>query len=112
MTTTYEDYRVIKAVDDAATRNGMRMVPSKFGSNLMALIPDGDSLPIYSRDAELVCGTVDDLGYVLRGWEIAKMYHQSLGLISPEKIAKKENLYLQDLVAKKLKTGTTGIGDK
>lgn len=50
----------------------------------------GDSLPPYSRDAELFTGTLEELEIWLQGLDWARNYYEMLGLIDDKKIARKE----------------------
>ena len=58
----------------AASRHG-----SYLGNDVISLKPkDQDSLPVYSRDAEVFVGTVEELEIWLRGVEWARNYDRML----------------------------------
>lgn len=60
-------------------------------SDRVALKPkDADALPIYSRDAEIFCGTLEDLRVWLRGVQWAREYDTMLRLSTAEKRERKE----------------------
>ena len=61
------------------------------GKDYVAIRPkDQDSLPIYSRDAELFCGTLDDLHSFINGLEWARDYDRMLRVSTPAKRERKE----------------------
>ena len=51
---------------------------------------DQDSLPIYARDAELFCGTIDDLNSFFAGLEWARDYDRMLKVSNDKKRERKE----------------------
>lgn len=64
----------------------------EFG-DVIALKPkDIDSLPIYSRDAELFIGTLEELEYWVRGVEWAREYDNMLNVSNSKKREDKEQL--------------------
>ena len=54
---------------------------------------DQDSLPIYARDAEMFCGTIEQIKVWLIGVEWARNYDMMLRLSDDKKRTKKENDY-------------------
>lgn len=61
------------------------------GQDYVAIKPkDADSLPIYSRDAELFCGTIDELNSFFNGLEWARDYDRMLKVSSDAKRERKE----------------------
>ena len=67
--------------------------------DMVALRPrDCDAVPIYSRDAEIFCGTLEQLEVWLRGVEWARNYDYLLRVSDEKKRARKE----QDLRNKQL----------
>lgn len=73
---------------------GLKMSYPKYGyrdTDVVALIPkDTDSLPVYSRDAELFVGTIEQAEDWIKGVEWARTYDQLLTLSTDESRAKKE----------------------
>lgn len=94
--------KIEKLVDDL----GLVMCHSKHGSfspeygDLVALKPkDENSLPIYSRDAEIFCGSIDQLEQWINGINWSRSYDQMLfGKNHNEKRERKE----QDIRNEKL----------
>ena len=71
----------------------------------VALKPkDADSLPIYSRDAEVFVGSLTDLQYWLRGVEWAREYDRMIKVSDDKKRARKEQDLRNRQLVKTLKT--------
>lgn len=71
----------------------------------VALKPkDSDSLPIYSRDAEVFVGSLTDLQYWLRGVEWAREYDRMIKVSDDKKRARKEQDLRNRQLVKTLKT--------
>ena len=71
----------------------------------VALKPkDADSLPIYSRDAEVFVGSLTDLQYWLRGVEWAREYDRMIKISDDKKRARKEQDLRNRQLVKTLKT--------
>ena len=71
----------------------------------VALKPkDTDSLPIYSRDAEVFVGSLTDLQYWLRGVEWARDYDRMIKVSDVKKRARKEQDERNRQLARTLKT--------
>lgn len=74
--------RKFRAIEEQANRLGFQITASKYFNrdhDVVALQPlDGDSLPIYSRDAELFVGSIEELEGWLRGLEWARQYDRLL----------------------------------
>lgn len=92
--------RLEKVLDDM----GFMMCNSKYGAyrgeygidvDVVAIKPkDQDSLPIYARDAELFCGTIDALENWVHGVQWARDYDRMLfGKTHPAKRERKEQDY-------------------
>ena len=74
---------------------GLQMNHPKHGGyreqDVIALIPkDDDSLPIYSKDAELFVGTIEQAEEWIRGVQWARQYDRLLKLTDDKKRARKE----------------------
>jgi hypothetical protein len=105
MTTAY-DWRLIQRLDSDAARIGMEVRQSKHGNDLLALVPKDNSLPIYTREAELAAGTAEHLQSVVQGWNKAYEYFSALKIISQQKLLDAENKVMQERLAHVLTTGT------
>lgn len=72
--------------------------------DLVSVIPkDQNSLPVFSRDAEMFIGTLNDLEVWLRGVEWARRYDNILGLSDDKKRNRKEQDELNRQLVKRLK---------
>ena len=96
-------YRKIKELDTMAEQNGFAIVSDHRNWNVnlhdqLALVPQGDHLPPYSRDAVIYRGDVHDLISFLYGWEQQRRYLNILGACDNKRIQRKE----QDSRNKKL----------
>jgi hypothetical protein len=70
----------------------------------LSLVPkEHDALPIYSRDAELFVGSLEDLEMWLHGVHWARNYDMLLGLSNVIKRGKKESLQRQRNLLQMLK---------
>ena len=69
----------------------------------IALKPRDDSAPIYSRDAEVFHGTIEDLEVWLRGVEWARDYDKMLKVSDSKKRERKEKDYANAQLLKTLK---------
>jgi hypothetical protein len=79
---------------------------SSNGDDYVAVKPkDQDSLPIYARDAQLFCGTLDDLRSWLDGVKWARQYDEMLRLTNDKKRERKEQDYRNQKLVKMIETG-------
>jgi hypothetical protein len=84
-----------RRVEEQVERLGFMFCHPKHGyggdSDYVALRPkDADAVPIYSRDAELFVGTLEDLVVWLRGVEWARSYDMMLRITDDKKRARAE----------------------
>ena len=77
-----------------------------YENDLVAIKPkDQDSLPIYSRDAEMFIGTIDELEVWLKGVEWARDYDRMLfGKNHAAKRERKEQDYRNEMLVMMLKS--------
>jgi hypothetical protein len=76
------------------------------GVDYVAVKPkDQDSLPIYARDAEMFCGTIDDLRSWIDGVKWARDYDRMLRLSDDKKRERKEQDYRNQKLFKMIETG-------
>lgn len=90
----------IRELEAAADRLGFRIGFPKHGNyrqefgDMAVLYPKDDSLPIYSRDAELFAGTLEEMEVWLTGWEKSHVYYRMLiGKNFEKQVARKEQDY-------------------
>jgi hypothetical protein len=84
----------IRRLEEECSKLGFMLCHSKYGSHdidMVALKPkDENSLPIYARDAEMFCGTINDLEVWLRGVTWARQYDKLLRVSDDKKRERKE----------------------
>ena len=109
----YHTILFIRRLEEEADKLGFRMGHSKHGNyrqefgDVVALFPKEDAFPIYSRDAEMFVGTINEMEVWLRGWQKAAEYHRMLiGRNFEEKVKRKEQDYRnQQLLSKIAEAG-------
>jgi hypothetical protein len=79
----YQTVLKIRRLEAECEEMGFMFAASKhggyYGTDMICLKPkDQDSLPVYSRDAELFVGTVEELEMWLRGLQWARNYDRML----------------------------------
>ena len=90
----------IDQLKEECDRLGFRMAHSKWASHkefgsVVGLYPkDQDALPVFSRDAELFVGTLEELKFWLHGVEWARKYDRMvMGKLNDKKRERKEQDY-------------------
>ena len=106
----YNTVRIVHALEKECDELGFKIVPSRMGiyynehGDVVSVVPkDNDSLPVYSRDAELFTGTLEELRCWLRGIEWARSYDMLLRLSDDKKRKRKEQDELNRQLVKRLK---------
>jgi hypothetical protein len=104
----------IRRLEETVDELGMRMGNPKHGNyrqefgDVVALMPKEDRLPIYSRDAELFIGTLEEMEVWLRGWQKAVEYHRMLlGRNFEKTVERKEQDYRNEQLMRQIKTAGT-----
>ena len=106
----YNFVRKIKFLEEECDKLGFIMCQAKhyikeFGDVVAIKPKDIESLPPYSRDAEIFIGTINDLERWLEGIEWARKYDRMLfGVKHDEKRIRKEQDYRNEVLVKILKT--------
>jgi len=96
--TSFSAYRAIQELERELATLGMRLSSPRYGEydTQATIVPIGnEGLPIYTRDAELATGTIEELMVWLRGVKWARSYDEQLRISNQAKREKKESLYLQ-----------------
>lgn len=84
---------------DRCDELGFKMIASRHSGSyhdrdVVAITPkDKDALPIYSRDAEIFVGSIEELEYWLNGVTWARDYDRMLAVTDDKKRARKEQDY-------------------
>lgn len=102
----------IRRLEEEVDKLGLRMGNSKHGNyrqefgDIVALFPKDDAFPIYSRDAEIFVGTLEEMEVWLRGFQKAYEYHRMLiGRNFEERVKRKEQDYRNQQLIRKIKQG-------
>jgi hypothetical protein len=85
----------IRAVEERLAKMGLMMAYPQHNyydtSDVISLIPaNSEALPIYSRDAEIFVGTLEDCENWLNGVDWARKYDKLLGISTESKRERKE----------------------
>jgi len=106
----YHTILLIRRLEEEIDKLGLRMGHSKHGNfqhefgDVVALFPKEDALPIYSRDAEIFVGTLEQLQWWLRGFQKAREYDRMLmGQSNEKKRERKEQDYRNRELLEKIK---------
>ena len=92
----YQTIQILRRLETEVNNLGFMFSNPKNGwsndiSDRVALKPkDADALPFYSRDAEIFCGTLEELQVWLRGVTWAREYDAMLRLSNSKKRERKE----------------------
>jgi hypothetical protein len=91
----YEAILKIRRLERECDELGFMFCQSKHGSyyggDAVALKPkDQDSLPVYSRDAEIFCGTIEQLSEWLRGVQWARQYDRMVFGVKHDKVRERK----------------------
>ena len=105
----YNQILEVRRLEEEVSKLGFMFCHPRHSANgefgdVVALKPkDADSLPIYSRDAEVFAGSLKDLQYWLRGVEWARDYDRMMKVSDVKKRARKEQDLRNHQLAKTLK---------
>lgn len=93
----YNLIQKIRRLEEECDSLGFMLANSKHGNfrnefgDIVAIKPkDDNACPIYSRDAEFFCGSIDELERWLQGLKWARDYDRMLGISNEKKRERKE----------------------
>ena len=105
----YHAIIALRRLEERVDKMGFRMGNPRHGNyrnefgDLVALFPKDDTLPIYSRDAELFIGTLEQMEHWLNGWEKMQTYHRMLiGRNFEKAVARKEQDYRNQVLMRQI----------
>jgi hypothetical protein len=106
----YKLIRKIKYLEEECDKLGFMLSHARHYINdfgdVVALKPKADCLPIYSRDAELFVGTIEELERWIQGFQFARKYDSMLfGNKYDNQRDRKEQDYRNKLLLNMIKTG-------
>lgn len=90
----YQLYRELQDLEREANDLGFMFAYCQFrfdtSTDVFALRPFADQLPIYSRDADLFVGTHTEVRNFLKGVQWARKYNELIGACTTQRIAQYE----------------------
>ena len=105
--TGYQTILKIRRVEERANKLGFKFTGPKHGSyddDVIGLAPlDAEALPLYGRNAEIICGTLRDIEVFIVGAEWARQYDSMLKISDEKKRERKEQDYRNRQLMAKLK---------
>lgn len=102
----FDTLRRIQALEMQLATFGMRIgCPRYAKQDRVSIYPLEDELPVYSYDAELFIGTVEEVECWLMGYQAARMYDSLLGLSDDKKRTKKEQSVRNKQLLKMIESG-------
>ena len=110
MAIVWNDILRVKRIESRAYAMGFELRSSKhLGDqgplNLICVCPRDDQLPHYSREAELMHGTLEQIEIWLNGIEWSRSYDEMIGLSDKEYREKREQVERNRQLAKSIKYG-------
>jgi len=106
----YQTILRLRRLEEEVSTLGLRMGNSKHGNyrqefgDVVALFPKDDAFPIYSRDAELFVGTLEEMEVWLGGFQKCREYHRMLiGRNFEKSVERKEQDYRNQQLLCKIK---------
>lgn len=106
----YNLIRKVKYLEEECYKLGFQMCQARhfyheFG-DVVALKPRDDCLPLFSRDAELFVGTIQDLERWIQGFQFARKYESMvMGTRHDAKRDRREQNYRNKVLLKQIETG-------
>ena len=102
----FDTIQRIDILENQLKNFGMKIGMPRYAKNdRISVFPLDDELPVYSRDAELFIGTLEDIECWFLGFQAARMYDSLLGVSDDKKRAKKEQSLKNKELLNMIKTG-------
>jgi len=93
----WNDIQFLDKVVNALTKLGYKIKPAKYGQGSIGVYPLEDKNPLYSRDAEVYTGTIEQIACWMRGVEHQDGYLKMLKATSDKRIKELEEKYIKKL---------------
>ena len=97
----WNDIQLLDRVVTTLNKLGYKINPAKYGQGSIGVYPLEDKNPLYSRDAEVYTGTIEQIACWMRGVEHQDGYLKMLKATSDERIKALEEKY----ITKKIQQG-------
>lgn len=93
----WNDMQLLKRVEDRLKFLGYQMTSSRWGTGEIGVQPLDDKNPLYSRDAQVFSGTVEQIACWIKGVEHQYDYLKMLKATSEKKVKILEEKYIKKL---------------
>jgi hypothetical protein len=91
-------YTVLKQIEEKANDLGFNLAfPSYDYEDAVALVPLGEKLPVYSRDAEVFRGSFQELDAFLRGVTWTQTYYRLTRACDDKRLKEYEEKYVAQM---------------
>ena len=113
----YNLIRKIRYLEEECHKLGFQLCHAQYHTNdfgdVVALKARDDCLPIYSRDAELFVGTIEELERWIQGFQFARKYDSMvMGKAHDARRDRREQDYRNERLLKQIETGKSEPGVK
>jgi hypothetical protein len=93
----WNDIQLLDRVVTTLEKLGYKLKPAKYGQGSIGVYPLEDKNPIYSRDAEVYTGTIEQIACWMRGVEHQDGYLKMLKATNDKRIKELEEKYVKKL---------------
>jgi len=93
----WNDIQLLENVVSALTKLGYKIKPAKYGQASIGVYPLDDKNPLYSRDAQVYVGTIEQIACWMRGVQHQDGYLKMLKATSDKRIKELEEKYIEKL---------------
>lgn len=94
----WHDIDLLDRVVTQLNQLGYKLAPAKYGRSEIGVFPLQDKNPLYSRDAEVYAGTLEQIACWMRGVQHQDGYLKMLKATSDKRIKELEEKYVQKLM--------------
>ena len=94
----WNDIQLLDRVVTTLNKLGYKINPAKYGQGSIGVYPLEDKNPLYSRDAEVYTGSIEQIACWMRGVEHQDGYLKMLKATSDERIKALEEKYIKKKV--------------
>ena len=96
----WHDIDLLDQVVTTLNQLGYKIAPAKYGRSEIGVFPLEDKNPLYSRDAEVYAGTLEQIACWMRGVQHQDVYLKMLKATSDKRIKELENNYVKSKIHK------------
>lgn len=93
----WHDIDLLDRVVTTLNQLGYKLAPAKYGRSEIGVFPLEDKNPLYSRDAEVYAGTLEQIACWMRGVQHQDGYLKMLKATSDKRIKELEEKYVEKL---------------